>query len=58
MRKFIQNVLCPLVMLFCFVLMIGILGGIENGQSWTNALWCIPLSALSFFAAYVGGYLF
>lgn len=25
-----------------FILMIGIIGGIEHGQSICNAIWCIP----------------
>lgn len=31
----------------CMVLAIGLFGGVENGEPFSNVLWCIPLMAVS-----------
>ena len=37
--------------LLSFVLMLGIVGGIENGQPFENIWWCIPCLIFSYFCA-------
>lgn len=38
----------------CVVLMIGIVGGVENGEPLSNMFWCIPLMALAYVFAVMG----
>ena len=40
----------------CIVLMIGIVGGVENGEPLSNMFWCIPLCVLAYVFALMGEY--
>lgn len=39
----------------CIVLMIGIVGGVENGEPLSNMFWCIPTMLLAWVFAVLGG---
>lgn len=53
MVKIIKNILRAISVL-SFVLMIGVIGGVDNGEPLTNMLWTIPLFALSIFTGCLG----
>lgn len=38
---------CVFIWVVCLILIVGLIGGVENGQPLENLLWCIPLSAVS-----------
>lgn len=53
MVKFIKSILKTIAVL-SFIMMIGVIGGVENGGSLINILWTIPLFALSAISGYLG----
>lgn len=49
--------ICGVIFVVSFLLLIGVVGGIECGQPLSNFLWCLPLLAAMGTSAYVGGVL-
>lgn len=48
-----KETICSIIILICFFLVIGIVGGIENGEPMSNAFWCLPLLAPTGISLYV-----
>ena len=46
--------ICLILFALCFVLILGIVGGVENGEPLTNMLWCIPVGVLAWVFAVFG----
>lgn len=38
---------CAFVWIVCLILIVGLIGGVENGQPLANLWWCIPLAVVS-----------
>ena len=49
--------ICMFLVVLCIVFIIGIFGGVENGEPLTNLLWCIPAIIVAKVCAVVGGLL-
>ena len=48
------QILCWIVCGVCMVLTIGLVGGVDNGEPFTNMLWCIPLMGTALVAGFFG----
>ena len=48
-----KQTICIIIIFVCLFLVIGIVGGIENGQPLSNALWCLPLLGFAGASAYI-----
>ena len=46
--------ICLAIILVGILAIIGIVGGCDNGQPLTNALWCIPIFAVILLALSIG----
>lgn len=49
-----KKTICGFICLGLFLLMVGIIGGVECGQPLSNAFWCFPISALMWVWAKIG----
>ena len=49
--------ICMFLFVLCIVFILGIFGGIENGEPLTNLLWCTPAIIVAKICAVVGGLL-
>ena len=38
-----KSIICKVLFVLGFILILGLVGGIENGEPLVNALWCIPI---------------
>ena len=52
-----KNTVCGCVLAISLFLVLGIVGGIEQGQSVANMLWCIPLFIVMWASGRIGGFI-
>ena len=45
---------CAVMSVLCIVFMLGIIGGIDDGQPLINLVWCFPAALLAWVFAVVG----
>lgn len=48
--------ICGLIILIGFILVVGIVGGVDNGEPLSNAWWCFPIMFAMWGAGKIGGF--
>ena len=48
-----KEIICSIIISVCLFLVIGIIGGVENGAPLSNLLWCFPLLTLTGISVYI-----
>lgn len=48
--------ICGVILAISLFLVIGIVGGIQQGEPFRNALWCFPFMGVALASAKIGGF--
>lgn len=50
-----MKTICRIISVVSALLMLGLAGGVSNGKSIVNLVWCAPLLVLAYITACIGG---